>query len=578
MNQPRNPPPPIQTNFNPAQGPNQVSFSQSNPLNISQLSNQSIKKSIASQRSTASSVIASITIATAGYLSNMSTSFILSSLIAGGLIALFAAAFTLPGATGTLKDFLELLVLLGLLENKASFVQENLAIDSIQAFVSVDVKELWELLMLLGMSTGRAERITEGFKTFAVFYKQHIQEYIKSDGSIAYTNTFDKSQYTEEVHHALCSKPMTNLPNISSINPQQGGSSALGSLKLSSPLSNPTVFYSTKPKVQQSSFETDSSSDEESSLTSSDEDDDDSFTMTSSKVGRYMEPKKNPMPPLGCNKSKAVAYKHCLLNEMETINAHRLVATGNRVTNPRRWKGKKNTKEQKKKYKRHKKQVKLFNEMDNALLTYIRSTAYCTGHQLSNQLAEMNSCVAAFDFIILKLSLFNYNQVFVQEEVFKNLSFKDSLGKLQRIAVHIEKESTGGCVNTTSATELGLKGIPKEIAGYKVNNFGNIPKEIFSKMTTEEKKTYFEAKQKLRDEGIEFPESSKFDDTEKKIEELESKIKELEATTIGEPVTPENGESKLKARKTGKADVMSMSYKEILEQIPDEKQRKKVVN
>ena len=77
-------------------------------------------------------------------------------------------ALALPGATGTLKDFLELLVLLGLCEEEASFVQEILAIDLIQAFVSVDVKELWELLILLGMSTGHAERITEGFKTFVV--------------------------------------------------------------------------------------------------------------------------------------------------------------------------------------------------------------------------------------------------------------------------------------------------------------------------------------------------------------------------------------------------------------------------
>ncbi|GFH47953.1 predicted protein [Chaetoceros tenuissimus] len=164
---------------------------------------------------------------------------------------------------------------------------------------------------------------------------------------------------------------MTNLPNISAIHPQQGGSSALSSPKLSSPLSNPTAFFLTKPKVQQSSFDTDSSSDEESSLTSSDEDDDDSFTMNSSIGGRYMEPKKNVMPPLVCNKSKAVAYKRCLLNKMETINAHGLVATENRVTKPHCWKGKKNTKEQKKKYKCHKKQVKAFNERENALLTYI---------------------------------------------------------------------------------------------------------------------------------------------------------------------------------------------------------------
>ncbi|GFH50717.1 predicted protein [Chaetoceros tenuissimus] len=212
---------------------------------------------------------------------------------------------------------------------------------------------------------------------------------MKSDGSIADTNTFD----------VLCSKQMTNLPNISSIHPQQGGSSALGSLKSSSPLSNPTAFYSTKPKVQQISFEADSSSDEESS----DEDDDDSFTMTSSKGGRYMEPKKNMMPQLGCSKSKAVAYKRCLLNEMETINAHRLVATENCVTKPRPWIGKKHTKEKKKKYKHHKKRVKLFNERNNALLTYIQSTAYCAGHQLSNQLAEMTSGVEAFNFIMQEL-------------------------------------------------------------------------------------------------------------------------------------------------------------------------------
>ena len=94
-----------------------------------------------------------------------------------------------------------------------------------------------------------------------------------------------------------------------------------------------------------------------------------------------MEPKKNPMPPLGCSKSKAVAYKRCLLNKMETINAHCMVATENRVTKPHCWKGKKHTTEQKKKYKHHKKHVKLFNEREKALLTYIRSTAFCTGHQ-----------------------------------------------------------------------------------------------------------------------------------------------------------------------------------------------------
>ena len=131
-------------------------------------------------------------------------------------------------------------------------------------------------------------------------------------------------------------------------------------------------------------------------------------------------------------------------------------------------------------------------------------------------------------------------------------------------------------MDTTSST--------KEIEGYKVNHFGNIAKEKFSKMTTEEKAKYFEAKQKLRDEGVVFP---KFEfDAEKKIEELESNIKELEASTNGESVTSANGESvtsgngesKPKASKTGKADVMNMSYKEVLEQIPDEKQRKKLVN
>ena len=101
MNQPNPNPPPIQTNFNPAQGPNQVSFSQSNPLNVSQLSNQSTKKSIASRKSAASSVVALLGIATLGYLSNMSTSFILSTSPAGGLIALFATALALPGAKGT---------------------------------------------------------------------------------------------------------------------------------------------------------------------------------------------------------------------------------------------------------------------------------------------------------------------------------------------------------------------------------------------------------------------------------------------------------------------------------------------
>ncbi|GFH61252.1 predicted protein [Chaetoceros tenuissimus] len=153
----------------------------------------------------------------------------------------------------------------------------------------------------------------------------------------------------------------------------------------------------------------------------------------------------------------------------------------------------------------------------------------------------------------------------------------DDNTKLQRIEVHIEKEISGSRVNS-SAIEQGSKGIPKEIGGYKVNQFGNIPKERFSKMTTNEKDKYFEAKQKLRDEGVKFPEFSKTSDTEKKIEELESKIKELESSTNGESVTRENGESKPKARKTGKADVMNMSYKEVLEQIPDEKQRKKLVN
>ena len=348
------------------------------------------------------------------------------------------------------------------------------------------------------------------------------------------------------------------------------------------------------------------------------------------------------MPPLGCSKSKAVAYKRCLVNEMETINAHRLITTENCVTKPRRWKGKKHTKKQKKKYKRHKKRVKAFNEMDKALLTYIRSTAFCTGHQLSNQLAEMTSGVEAFDFIMqeldpirrdeiasssnalkefndykltsiskgsfskfavnlmdkveelrlnkislatddnsLKLSLFNklppeYSQVFVQEDVFKNLSFKDALAKLQRFAVHIEKESTGGRVHTTSATEQGSKDMPDEILGYKLDHNGNIPHAQFEKMTKGEKDKYFDAKRKLREEGVVLP---KFEsDAEKKLKELESKIKELEATTNGEPVPDENGESKPKARKTGKADVMNMSYKEVLEQIPDEKQRKKLVN
>ena len=41
----------------------------------------------------------------------------------------------------------------------------------------------------------------------------------------------------------------------------------------------------------------------------------------------------------------------------------------------------------------------------------------------------------------------------------------------------------------------------------------------------------------------------------------------------GESVTPKDGESKLKAGKSGNADIMTMSYKEVLEQMLDEKER-----
>lgn len=265
-----------------------------------------------------------------------------------------------------------------------------------------------------------------------------------------------------------------------------------------------------------------------------------------------MEPKSNHMPPLGCSKSKAVDYKRRLKNELESINAHRMVDTENRVTRPH-WRGKKHTKDQKKKYKTHKKRLKLYLEREKAILTYIRNTAFLAGHQLSNQLAEMTSGVEAYDFVMqeldpirrdeiasssnalkdfndyqltsvskgafskfavhlqerieemrlnkialatddnsLKLSLFNklpieYRHVFVQEDVFENLTFKETLAKLQRISVHIEKEGNGsekrGHRINMSETEQGSKDIPKEILGYKLDHNGNIPHAQFEKMT-----------------------------------------------------------------------------------------------
>ena len=313
-----------------------------------------------------------------------------------------------------------------------------------------------------------------------------------------------------------------------------------------------------------------SDSDDDSSTCPSDEEE----LYISSRGIRYMDASKNPLPSIPAPQKQVKQYVLKLNFEIEGINASRLTEKDkeDRFQKPS-WKGGKKKKGSS--WRKYRKQLKIFEELDRGILHYIRCTALASNHQLKTHLGRIKSGIEAYDYILneldpisydkmsssaeavstfealkltsiskgsfssfqvkfmdclddlaanglasaeddeyLKLSLLNklppsgYKHIFLQDGIFDDLNFKETLAKIAKTAVHVERDEkpstskNGSRINNTTST---TSEIPEEIGGFKVNKSGIVDGETWKKMQSEDRKSYWDAKNQMREDGIIFP-------------------------------------------------------------------------
>ena len=385
-----------------------------------------------------------------------------------------------------------------------------------------------------------------------------------------------------------------------------------------------------------------SDSDDDSSTCPSEEEE----LYISSRGIRYMDASKNPLPAIPAPQKQVKQYVLKLNFEIEGINASRLTEKDkeDRFQKPH-WKGGKKKKGSS--WRKYRKQLKIFEELDRGILHYIRCTALASNHQLKTHLGRIKSGIEAYDYILneldpisydkmsssaeavstfealkltsiskgsfssfqvkfmdclddlaanglasaeddeyLKLSLLNklppsgYKHIFLQDGIFDDLNFKETLAKIAKTAVHVERDEkpstskNGSRINNTTST---TSEIPEEIGGFKVNKSGIVDGETWKKMQSEDRKSYWDAKNQMREDGIIFPpredtfnkrgekgDSSESMKQKAHIKKLQKQLKKENDDSVASTSSPKKDSKK----DSDKANINTMTFAEVLNRMP----------
>ena len=348
-----------------------------------------------------------------------------------------------------------------------------------------------------------------------------------------------------------------------------------------------------------------------------------------------MDPSKNPIPSIPASQNDLKTYFLKLNNEVDSINgSHLLGSESSRLKKPK-WSGRQ---KKGKKYKKFKRRLHIWEELNRAILHYIRGTALINGHPLKSELGRTKSGVDAFDLIrktldpvkhnemsssqdaldmynilkltsiskgafekfkivleeriedmaannmamatdekTLKLSLFNklphdaYKHIFLSMDKFETMSYKETIEEVARQAALIETAESKSTknerrqVNNVQSNEDDDNVIPGTIGGFKVNRNGRINSEAWSRLTPEEKKSYYDAKDKLRQAGVVFPgDERNHGNSNTATKEQQQTIKELEKQLR------ESNVEKDSASPSSAAKLNKMTFAEVLKCMPEE--------
>jgi len=202
-----------------------------------------------------------------------------------------------------------------------------------------------------------------------------------------------------------------------------------------------------------------------------------------------------------------------------------------------------------------------------------------------------NSISYANDDNYLKLTLLNklphagYKHIFLHDGIFDGLTFKETLAKIAKTAVHVEHEgkpsgSKGGS-RVAPTNSSSTKEIPEEIGGFKVDNNGIVGSEDWNKMSHETRRKYWDAKNKLRDDGVIFPKKgerggsgkSKPTENENSSEQAKSQariIKKLEKKLKAKEDADEGSAAPTSPKESDKANINKLTFAEVLKRMPKE--------
>ena len=182
----------------------------------------------------------------------------------------------------------------------------------------------------------------------------------------------------------------------------------------------------------------------------------------------------------------------------------------------------------------------------------------------------------------------DYNVVYLSKSKYDSMTFAQTLADIESNAMLIERQNSSSSDgrgkssinNTSTKTGDSSKPIPGTIGNFKVDKNGFINKHAWEKLSKEDRTKYFNAKKKLREEGVVFPkqrssdngddskkesnlnvtQSEPFKNQQRTISKLQKQIKDMEG-----------GDSNSTADKdTSSSNINNMSYADVLKKLPKE--------
>ena len=116
--------------------------------------------------------------------------------------------------------------------------------------------------------------------------------------------------------------------------------------------------------------------------------------------------------------------------KVDTINGNYLIKENRNGLDKPTWKGRP---KRDKKYRRHKKKVKVWEELNRCILHYIRGTALVNGHHLKAELGRLKSRVEAFDLVKTTLDPVQNN---------KDSTSQEALDRFANLKLHLIKKGS----------------------------------------------------------------------------------------------------------------------------------------